>query len=281
VECRNAVFGDPAPGVLKSCQQRFATTSEPGPIATTSEPGPIANQGYSRVFSDEFDTLDGTLGTAENDNFKWNNMWYRSAPPAGSIAASNGVLRLNSRRSDGFPDLNISTRRATQGGSSAWTYGYFEARMRWTGGQGHWPAFWLLNLEHAFLADAACPTLNSELDIFEGQGSQPNRVYTALHRNTSNRCSVPNTYKPFPNWWDAPSSTTGTTWHTFSALWTSSTIKWYFDGVQINQTTPHDSTHAPMFVVLQSDAGGWEGDPNATTPDNLVTEFDWVRVWQR
>ena len=29
------------------------------------------------------------------------------------------------------------------------TFGYFEARMRWTKGDGSWPAFWLLSYRHS------------------------------------------------------------------------------------------------------------------------------------
>jgi hypothetical protein len=35
-----------------------------------------------------------------------------------------------------------------------------------------------------------------------------------------------------------------------------------------------------MYIILQMWTGGWTSGTNATTPDELRTEVDWVRVWQ-
>jgi hypothetical protein len=35
-----------------------------------------------------------------------------------------------------------------------------------------------------------------------------------------------------------------------------------------------------MFLLLQMWSGGWTKDPDATTPDVIETQVDWVRVWQ-
>jgi beta-glucanase (GH16 family) len=137
-----------------------------------------------------------------------------------------------------------------------------------------------MNLQHSFQGEGACPTLNAELDILEGQGSQPRRMYTTLHRNTAGRCGIPDTWKPSPNYFDAASNLTGT-WHTYAVRWTPTDVKWYLDDVLVNQTPVYDSTNQPQFMILSSNVGGWMGEPDATTPDNLVTDVDWVRVWQR
>ena len=65
-------------------------------------------------------------------------------------------------------------------------FGYFEARMRFSGGKGSWPAFWLL---HRYTAEwpnyPSCEgkRLTYELDIMEYQGDEPNTFYGSIHRN--------------------------------------------------------------------------------------------------
>ncbi len=73
--------------------------------------------------------------------------------------------------------------------------------MRWTKGVGAWPAFWLSGYAHSQGHD--CPPLNAELDIFEGQGNEPNVFYGTLHKNTNSvsRASA-----------DARPSTPGNAW---------------------------------------------------------------------
>ena len=95
------------------------------------------------------------------------------------------MLNLVSRRSQGYPDITLSSESKPR----VFKRGYFEARMKWTKGKGAWPAFWLSSYRNAInqelpsinpycenhgLAVALC--LNSELDVFEGQGLEPHVV---------------------------------------------------------------------------------------------------------
>ena len=45
-------------------------------------------------------------------------------------------------------------------------------------------------------------------------------------------------------------------------------------------TRVFDSTDQKMFLLLSMYTGG-ESQPDETTPDELHTEVDWVRVWQK
>jgi hypothetical protein len=45
---------------------------------------------------------------------------------------------------------------------------------------------------------------------------------------------------------------------------------------------PFDSTDQPMFLNLWLHACDWSGRcPDASTPDVMTHQFDWVRVWQK
>lgn len=254
----------------------------PPPPPTGTEPAPIAGQGYTQRFADEFDAFGGgTWGTG---------IWYNPGAPANSVFVQSGVLNLVSRRSQGYPDITVST----EGGSnpSTFTHGYFEARMRWTKGDGAWPAFWLLSYRHA--VNPSYPNVNSycsqnglptalcysaELDVFEGQGSEPSVFYGTSHRNSCGCYGVANTQNG-NNYHNVGTDLT-TSFHTYGMLWTATTISWYLDGVFLASTPVYDSTNQPQFLLLQMWIGGWTRSTTTATPDELKTEVDWLRVWQK
>ena len=233
------------------------------PPPSDGEPIPIAGQGYSKVWGDEFNSV-----TPD-----WGGIWWNPTAPANSIFVQNGILNLVSRRSQGYADITLSTESSTSSGR--WKQGYFEARMKWTKGAGAWPGFWLMGYAHSQGID--CPPLISELDVFEGQGTEPTTFYGTLHRNTNSGCGVQD--QTNDGWHQVPDMTTA--FHTYSARWTLTEIKWYLDDVLVGTAPVYDSTDQEMFILLQMWIGGWTSDPNSSTPDELKTEVDWVRVWQK
>jgi beta-glucanase (GH16 family) len=248
-------------------------------VIKTAKPKPIAGKGYHRAFRDNFDTLGSTA---------WGKgTWYDPGSPAKAIFVRNGVLNLVSRRSQGYPDITLSSESKPR----VFKRGYFEARMKWTKGKGAWPAFWLSSYRNATnqalpsinpycenhgLAVALC--LNSELDVFEGQGLQPHVFYGALHRNTNGSWGVPDrTNDPA---WKTVRGNLANRFHTYGALWTASEVRWYLDGHQVLRAPTFASTDQPMFLLFDMWIG-WADTPDASTPDSLRTKVDWVRVWRR
>jgi beta-glucanase (GH16 family) len=199
----------------------------------------------------------------------------------------NGTLKVINDRASGYRD-SISVQSGPEWGGDPGTppkydfmFGYAEARIKFTGGRGSWPAFWLSSSAHAKHA-GGCPEpdLNFELDIMEYQGDEPSTFYGSEHRNTNSYCGVsdatrPNIWPTIPN--------LANTWHTFSVLWTASQINWYVDGVQVLSAVPFDSADQRMFILLTMQSCGWDSSNScdSSTADNLVTEVDWVRVWQK
>jgi beta-glucanase (GH16 family) len=251
------------------------------------------------VFTDDFTTLNRSV---------WDDhIWY-DGPPLPSFAGfqqvdASGILHLRTSRNyiwngstcpGDQPDtcnwpINTTT---TLSSGLKFTQGYFEARMRWTAGAGAWPGFWLLSYRHA--TNPAWPSINpfcalnglpsalcwsAELDVFEGQGTEPHVYYGTVHRNSSGDYGVAdsqngNNYQP-----GGPDLSAA--FHTYGMLWTASQVSWYLDG-QLLMTAPlYDSTNQPMFLLLQMWVGGWTQDPGPSTPDVLETQVDYVSVWQR
>jgi Glycosyl hydrolases family 16 len=243
------------------------------PPPPSIDPAPIAGQGYTLRFSEQFDGFSGgTWGVG---------IWYDPGSPAGSIYVQDGVLHLVSRRSQGYPNVTVTT----EGGSIPLTFkqGYFEARMRWTKGPGAWPAFWLLSYAHAtnpLWPSPACAIpncLSAELDVFEGQGTEPNIYYGTIHRNSSEDYGVPNEQNA-NNYQDVGVDLTAG-FHTYGMKWTATTISWYLDDALLMSAPVYDSTNQQMFLLLQMWTGGWTSGTDSTTPDELHTEVDWVRAW--
>ena len=263
------------------------TNSSP-PSPSGDEPAAIAGLDYHQVFRDDFDEIDRSV---------WDDhIWYDEAPTSkwpDFQTAVNGVLHLRTRRQwvgdtgVRFPYNTITTMSS----GLTFTEGYFEARMKWTGAMGAWPGFWLFSSRHStndfwplinpFCADnglAKPLCYSAELDVFEGQGAEPNAFYGTIHRNSSGDYGIGDRQND-NNYQEEPGDIAAG-WHTYGMLWTSSQITWYLDGHALMSTPTYDSTNQPMYLLLQMWTGGWMGDPNSTTPDLLETQVDYVDVWQ-
>jgi len=246
-------------------------------VAPTAEPAPIAGQGYRKVFGDEFDSFDRTV---------WSDHAFWDSSTAGAVAASNGVLNIVSRRADGYPDIHVSSGPEWFQGSlrKNFMFGYFEARMRFTAGKGSWPAFWLSSLAHATAPGwPSCPEpdLNYELDVMEFQGDEPYTFYGTQHRNTGGVCGVGDQTRSTIKALGFPLA--GSAWHTWSVLWTAGAVSYYADGQLIGSGTLFDSGDQQMYLLLSMQSCGWDSTNScdASTPNDLRTEVDYVRVWQK
>lgn len=143
------------------------------------------------------------------------------------------------------------------------TYGYFEVRARTPEGQGFWPAFWLMP------ADFSWPP---EADILEILGSRPDIYRAATHTELwGDKVTAAES-------WLVPD--TSADFHTYGLLWTPEKLIYTFDGrVMMEVPTPPDM-HSPHAIRLNLALGGWDGDPNADTPDGGSLDVDYVRAYQ-
>jgi hypothetical protein len=208
------------------------------------------------------------------------------------------------RRSDGYPNVTVSSEPCGQEDPKSFQYGYMEARIRYDTVRGNGPAFWLLSTRHQqhatspgwnpntpnpFCVQNGLPIAEcfaSELDIFEGfgnieyGGSRTDDFFSgALHRNTSGFYGQGDTVRGVLHGTGLDMSD----WHTYAALWTDLTVSYYLDGQLQGSVDTFDSTRQPMHLLLYNWNTDWEDEnmPNASTLDRLDVSVDWVRVWQQ
>jgi beta-glucanase (GH16 family) len=157
----------------------------------------------------------------------------------------------------------------------SFTYGTLEFRAKIAGGQGTWPAIWLLGQKcqasNVSTADnvGTCnwPDVGSdEIDIAEILSSQFQLVNEQIHSGSNN-----------------PGCTAGTSdvsqnWHVYQLVWTVGSVVWMIDGVQtckVTSTVPS----TPMFLIINTALGGAGGTvDNSTLPQTM--SVDYVKVTQ-
>jgi hypothetical protein len=193
-----------------------------------------------------------------------------------AISGEN-YLRIRSVRTpDGFVDSRgwdrvhfgglLSSLRFDRSGVAV-RYGYFEARIMAPGGNGTWPAFWLL-------PQTDNPAGDVEVDITELYGNN-----VAVSRETYHIWSNPATGEGTATTL-AANNPTFTGWHVYGAKVTPTETIWYVDNVEAFRQPTAAQGDAPMFFMLNLALGsGWP--VNLTTKYNDQVDFyvDYVRIF--
>ena len=248
---------------------------------------PIGANGMTLVWSDEFDAaqLDPELWFFESGDGSqyglngWGNnelQWYEP-----DSAQLNGGLLVITARNESSNGRDYTSARINTRDRFAFRYGRIEARIRLPGGQGLWPAFWLLPQDDAYGTWAA----SGEIDIMEAVNlgvSGSNDVHGTLHYGgewPNNRFSG-DTY--------TVASSATDEFHDYVIEWDAGQIRWYVDGVmyamQNSWSSSGGSFPAPFdqqfYILLNVAVGGdFPGAPNASTEFPVTMEVDYVRVY--
>lgn len=240
--------------------------------------------GWRLVFEDEFDH--GVLEPGSWTTCYWWGVdgckigtngeleWYQPD----NVGVGDGVLRLTARReavvtSDGeqldYTSGMVTTGRDTSDQDEpprfAFTYGRVEIRAQLPAGQGLWPAFWLLPLDHES---------RPEIDVMEVLGHDTSTLRVHYHYIVDgDKESVGER---------VPAADLSVGWHTYSVDWSPERIVWYLDGVaKWWVDDPGVISNEPMYVILNLAVGGdYPGAPDATTPFPSSYLIDYVRIWQ-
>ena len=288
-------------------------------LAFASFLGPVANAQtpWTLVWSDEFDgdRLDETKWTYAADCGGGGNderQCYVVSPE--TVAVGGGVLKLTAleRKTRGLanpwagPTGPMKTGDYASGkiltqGKASWRYGRVEARARAPGGQGVWPAIWMM----PELSTYGGWPKSGEIDILETvnlgapcpptgeacQEGRENRIFGTIHfagdasgAHRQHGASTP-----------MPTSVDG--FHIYAVEWTPEAITWFVDDRQYAQAKAadwkRDDAEAgpapfdqPFHLILNLAFGGrWPEGANAKGVDETALpatmEVDWVRVSQR
>jgi beta-glucanase (GH16 family) len=160
----------------------------------------------------------------------------------------------------------ISTGRKTLNGSPSFqaAYGYYEARIKFDGGKGIWPAFWLLP------TDKKWPP---EIDIMEFLGQPRNKLLLTYHWG-----DTPEQHQQDSSIIYGPDYTNG--WHTYAVNWQPGTIEWFVDGVLKKSATDTTVPNKPMQIIVNLAVGGvLPGNADTTTTFPSHVYIDYMRAY--
>lgn len=254
-------------------------------IASNDEVSP--GDTLTLVWSDEFDgtVLDPQtwfFETGDGSEYGipgWGNNELQYYRPD-NAQVDNGVLQIVARE-ESVGTFDYTSARINTRDRFAFRYGRIEARMRLPGGQGLWPAFWLLPQDSPYGGWAA----SGELDIMEAVnlgGSGGNEVHGTIHYGgqwPDNQYSGEAYQVPM----DARDE-----FHVYAVEWDRGEIRWYVNDVMYAMRNNWFSTGGPFpapfdqpfYIIFNVAVGGnWPGAPNASTEFPVTMEVDWVRVY--
>jgi beta-glucanase (GH16 family) len=248
-------------------------------LGACGTPAQTASPGWVLDWSDEFNgvALDAGNWVAETGGGGFGNderQFYTGRPE--NLRVADGMLVIEARR-ERYGERDYTSARIKSAGLKERAYGRYEARIKVPGGQGIWPAFWLLGADVGSSGWPRC----GEIDIMENIGKEPATVHGTIHGPGYSG----------EHGFGAPSrleqGAFSDDFHVFAVEWEPRAIRWYRDGILFHTAAPDRVKgdwvfEHPFFVILNLAVGGyWPGYPDATTtlPQRMLV--DYVRVYRR
>ena len=259
-------------GIAKGAVKVTKTTNTS--IQTSTAPPP----GWKLIWSDEFTKFDESKWSK---GYKWGKTHNHGAYMDDSLAfVSNGKLHLRAKH--GRPSVapksvkhrgeNYSIEYSSGAINSAGKFRisdcFVQARIKTSGVQGTWPAFWMLSDTRGLLP---------EINIMENPITSPDTAHTWHHnfhygKNWENEKSFGGKRSHRQN--------LASGFHVYGMAWSSNYIEFYFDGKRVeryNRKEPDSANH--MYIILNLAVGGLGGEPANPFPVTSM-EVDWVRVFR-
>jgi beta-glucanase (GH16 family) len=244
------------------------------------------------AWSDEFDAtqLDPAVWFFESGDGSqygipgWGNnelQWYLE-----DSAEIRGGMLVITARAESVAGKNYTSARLNTRDRFAFRYGRIEARIRLPGGQGLWPAFWMLPQDDVYGTWAA----SGEIDIVEAVnlgGTGGNTVFGTIHYGGE---SPNNTLSTNDGGYEVSGDLTAQ-FHVFALEWDSTVpeMRWYVDETLYSvkndwfteEGAPFPAPFDQQFYILLNVAvgGNFPGPPNSSTVFPVEMEVDYVRVY--
>ncbi len=289
---------------LAACTQTNEPQPEPDAIA------PALGEGWQLVWNDEFDGDAIDFSKWSHETNCWgggNNELQCYTDRSDNSFIRDGKLVIHAQEeeftgpaeplewggSPGDATLPYTSARLSSKDKGDWTYGRFEIRAKIPGGQGVWPAIWMMPTDSVYGSWAA----SGEIDIMEAVnlGTEPSFLtHGTLHYGgvwPGNQYSGTSTVHASDPTQD---------FHTYAIEWAHGEIRWYVDDLHFATQTSEGWYSEPVnaktgetvvlvdgqpfdrdFHLLLNVAigGNWPGSPDATTQLPVEMEVDFVRIW--
>jgi beta-glucanase (GH16 family) len=246
---------------------------------------------WTLVWSDEFNGADGTgidttKWAAQTGGTGWGNQereYYTNDLANAEESGGNLVITATTAGAAGltcwYGQCLYTSARLQTLGLFAEEYGRFEARIKIPGGQGLWPAFWMLGSNIDTVSWPTC----GEIDVMENIGKEPGTVHGSMHGpSDAGATNVTASYTL------DGSASFADGFHVFAVEWETGVVRFYVDETLYETVTPADDPAGatwvfdqPFFLLLNVAVGGsWPGDPDGTTVFPQTMLVDYVRVCQ-
>ncbi|HOK55944.1 MAG TPA: family 16 glycosylhydrolase [bacterium] len=198
--------------------------------------------------------------------------------PEFPFKVENGILIIEARKDKKFAEKDPWKREWAsgllcsndpKGNGFSLQYGYFEMRAKLPGGQGVWPAFWLVSSYDRTDKNAGKDGA-IEIDIIEYYGV-PDAYSSVIH-----------IWEPKPHRGVGTRVTTRKNeitedFHNYGCMVTPEWIIMYFDGVEVWRVKTPPEHNKPLMILLNFALGsGW---PIDKVPNSSFMYVDWVRAY--
>ena len=275
-------------GVITALKSGNATITLSTPVESVTALVAVEHQwgDYSLVWSDEFNgtALDESVWGYNLGGGGWGNnelQYYTQRPE--NVRVKDGCLEIEARK-ETYENREYTSARLLSKGKKSFLYGKVEARIKFPGGMGTWPAFWMMGESGGW---PAC----GEIDIIEHIGSQDTRASFAVHTPEKNGTNGKNWHAT--HFFDYPLSND---FHVYGVEWCQEEengkdcIHFLVDGeiyatVWETKIGDHDSWpfYKPHYFILNLAIGGNMGGKvdDSIFNQQRIMYVDWVRVYQR
>lgn len=236
--------------------------------------------GYALAWSDDFQgaALDETAWTIDVGR------WRDAFNSRDSIVLRDGILQLVTFTA---PDGVHHAPHIHTGPMREFTYGYFEARVRFLESEGEWCSFFLWP-DTIGNPKGDPGTAGVEIDIFE------HRHFDNSGWDVRDVIQVGINWDGFDRDWKKDHQVLAHplgeplayAWHTYAALWTPEGTTFYIDEIPVWRTSAAVSHRSQdLYLTCEVRHGSWagyipEGGYGSLAQSTTRMEVDWVRVWQ-
>ena len=223
---------------------------------------------------------DQTSGFAVGDgrgigNAGWGNNERQYYHPASAKTDGLGSLVLEAKKTVAGDNLSCYYGTCTWKSAKLITmnkvgfkYGRIEVRAKLSGGQGQWPAIWMLGANQAAVGWPQC----GEIDIAEMKGDLPNMLWGTLHGpgylNQGRTTAIPGGF---------------TGYHTYRIDWVQDKITWFIDDVQFHEMKASDIGgnqwvfNTEQYLILNVAMGGnFVGNVIGGSVNQTSMSVDWI-----
>ena len=224
-------------------------------------------RGYTIAFSDEFNGK-------QIDESKWYyrtgaKLWSAQLPENNVVA--DGVYRIQLKKE------SAQGKEYTGGGiisKKLVRYGYYEAKMKVSAGQGWHTSFWMMR--DVEVQDVPTGQAHIELDVVENNSSDPHHFQTDAHR------WLPAPHRKFGTKQVIVASSL-TDWHVYGLEFTPDELRYFFDGRLIRVADASRFPHNDVNIWATCLAGKLGKKTTEVDEAKLPAhaQFDYVRFFRR